>query len=143
VESLIRNIRLRIGRYMTHRGTQKWTNILQALETTLNSTIHSSHGHIPKEVGKMNEGHVFRALYKRFQTPKKLEIPAFKLNDFVRISIYKVLFVKEYEESWSREIFKIRKVFKNYRPIVNALEDMNGEHLVGNFYKEELLRVTK
>ena len=61
----------------------------------------------------------------------------FKVGDHVRISKYKNIFVKGYMPNLSEEIFIIKKI-KNIVPWAYVLNDLNGEEIIGTFYKNEL-----
>ena len=55
----------------------------------------------------------------------------------VRIPKYKNIFAKVYTPNWSEEVFVIKKV-KNIVPWTYVINDLNGEEIVGKFYKNEL-----
>ena len=61
----------------------------------------------------------------------------FKVGDHVRISKCKNIFAKGYTPNWSEEIFIVKKI-KNTVPWTYIISDLNGEEIVGSFYKKEL-----
>ena len=61
----------------------------------------------------------------------------FKVGDHVRISKYKIIFAKGYTLNWSEEVFVIKEV-KNTVPWTYVINDLNGEEIIGTFYKKEL-----
>ena len=61
--------------------------------------------------------------------------PIFKVNDHVRISNYKNIFANGYAPNWSEEIFVVKKI-KNTVPWTNVIGDLNGEEIIGSFYKK-------
>ena len=65
----------------------------------------------------------------------------FKVNDLVRIVKERATFEKEAVQKWTTEIFKIRKVEQKNFPITYLLSDLNGEDVLGSFYREELQKV--
>ena len=67
-----------------------------------------------------------------------LKAPKFKVNDRVRITNYKNIFIKGYTENWSREIFIINSVLKTNFWTYKT-KDLNGEKIIGSFYERELL----
>ena len=73
---------------------------------------------------------------------KKLINPKFKVSDHVRISKYKNIFAKGYIPNWSEEVFMIKKV-KNTVPWTYIINDLNGEEIIGTFYKKELQRTSQ
>ena len=54
----------------------------------------------------------------------------------------KNIFVKVYTPGWSEEVFVIRKV-KNTGPWTYVINDLNGEEIVGAFYKNELQKANQ
>ena len=61
--------------------------------------------------------------------------PKFKVGDHVRISKYKIFFAKVYTPNWSDEIFVIKEI-KNTVPWTYAINDLNGEEIIGTFYEK-------
>ena len=70
-------------------------------------------------------------------SPITKEKPKFKVGDRVRIYKYKKLFTKGYEPNWTEEIFVISQINKT-SPITYKIKDLNGEDILGSFYKQEL-----
>ena len=68
--------------------------------------------------------------------------PKFKLGDYVRISKYRNIFVKGYTPNWSEEVCVIKKV-KNTVPWTYVINDLNGEEIIGIFYKKELQKANQ
>ena len=67
--------------------------------------------------------------------------PKFKLNDTVTISRFPRAFQKSYTQTFGEEYFFIDKVMRT-SPIVYRLRDLLGEKMEGNFYAEELQKIT-
>ena len=63
--------------------------------------------------------------------------PKFQVGDHVRISKYKNIFAKGYTLNCSEEVFAISKT-KNTAPWTYAINDLNGEEIIGTFYEKEL-----
>ena len=61
--------------------------------------------------------------------------PIFKVNDHVRILNYKNIFANGYAPNWSEEIFVVKKI-KITVPWTNVIGDLNGEEIIGSFYKK-------
>jgi len=68
---------------------------------------------------------------------KRRQKPQFKAGDRVRIYRYKRTFEKGYKPNWTKEIFVVDEVNKTI-PITYKLKDLEGEPILGSFYKEEL-----
>ena len=63
--------------------------------------------------------------------------PKFQDGNQLRISKSKNIFAKGYTANWSEEIFVIKKI-KNTVPWSYAINDLNGEEIIGTFYEKEL-----
>ena len=68
--------------------------------------------------------------------------PKIKVGDYVRISKYKNIFAKGYMPNWSEEVFIISKI-KDTVPWTYAINDLNGEEIVGSFYEKELQKTNQ
>ena len=68
--------------------------------------------------------------------------PKFKVGDHVRISKFKNVFTKGYKPNWSEEIFIVIKI-KNNVPWTYVISHLNGEEIVGSFYKKELQKTNQ
>ena len=68
--------------------------------------------------------------------------PKYKLGDYVRISKYKNIFAKGYTPNWSEGVFLISKI-KNTVPWTYAINDLNGEEIIGTFYEKELQKTNQ
>ena len=68
--------------------------------------------------------------------------PKFKVGDHVRISKYNNIFAKVYTPNWSEEVSVIKKV-KNTVPWTYAINDLNGEEIIGTFYEKELQKTNQ
>lgn len=135
-ERVIRTIKAKMYRYITHKQTWKYIDQLPAIVNTYNNTIHRSIKMKPADVNPSNE-----AKLRTLLNPKiKLTAAKFKLGDTVRISRLKRTFEKGYTPNWSEEIFTIEKVIKS-DPVRYKIKDYNGETLLGSFYGKELQKV--
>ena len=68
--------------------------------------------------------------------------PKSKIGDIVRISKYKNIFAKGYTPNWSEQVFVIKNV-KNTVPWTFVSNGLNGEEIVGTFYKKELQKINQ
>ena len=68
--------------------------------------------------------------------------PKFKVNDHVRISKYKNIFAKGYVPNWSEEVFIVNGI-KNTVPWTYAINDLNGENVIGTFYEKEFQKTNE
>ena len=65
----------------------------------------------------------------------------YKFGDHVRISSFKNISAKGYISNWS-EVFLIKRV-KRTVPWTYVISDLNGEEIVGMFYKKELQKTNQ
>ena len=132
VERVQRTLRGRLGRLFTKRGNFKWIDKIDDIVTAYNNTHHSS---IKMKPADVDEEHIANIFFNSLPNLKKTI--KFSNGDRVRILIKKNQFAKEFEKSWSKEIFKIKRI-QNTNPITYLIEDLDGEDIIGGFYTEEL-----
>ena len=132
VERVQRTLRGRLGRLFTKRGNFKWIDKIDDIVTAYNNTHHSS---IKMKPADVDEEHIANIFFNSLPNLKKTI--KFSNGDRVRILIKKNQFAKEFEKSWSEEIFKIKRI-QNTNPITYLIEDIDGEDIIGGFYTEEL-----
>lgn len=141
VERFNRTLRQKLARYFTSRGNKKWIDILPTLIDTYNKTPHRGIFNMrPIDITSETEHELWqRQQQQREQTTKTSETKAIPINNFVRISkITNSPFVKNFNENWSDEVFRVVAVNKKSKPYMYVIEDMKGELIEGKFYKEEL-----
>ena len=68
--------------------------------------------------------------------------PKFQVNDHVRISKDRNIFAKVYTPNWWEEVFLITKIKNTVRGNY-AINDINGEEIVGTFYETELQKTNQ
>ena len=68
--------------------------------------------------------------------------PKFKVGDHVRTSKHKNIFAKGCTPNWSEEVFVVKEV-KNTVPWTFAINDLNGEEIIGTFYEKELQKTNQ
>ena len=132
VERVQRTLRGRLGRLFTKRGNFKWIDKIDDIVTAYNNSYHRT---IKMKPADVDEEHIANIFFKSLPNLKKTI--KFSNGDRVRILIKKNQFAKEFEKSWSEEIFKIKRI-QNTNPITYLIEDLDGEDIIGGFYTEEL-----
>jgi hypothetical protein len=150
VERFNRTIKQKVWKYMTHKDTDRYIDILQDMVHSYNNTYHRSIKMTPTEASlPENEKRAWRNLYKdrvdeQEHKKKKKKPVKFKygVGDYVRISEERGVFRKGYKQRWTEEVFKIVKQSPR-DPIVYRLEDLKGEPIIGSFYELEIQRVPK
>lgn len=141
-ERFIRTLRGMITRYLHHKHTLKYIDVLDKLIENYNNTYHTSIGIKPSEVSEENEEEVKRSYDSKIK--KKIDnlskpIRIFTEGDTVRISREKGIFEKEQDNNYSLEIFRVKEV-KNTKPVMYSLEALDGEMIKGSFYPEEMVK---
>jgi len=136
-ERAIRTIKSRLYRYMTHKGTKKYTDILQDVVNGYNNSKHRSIGMAPAEVNDRNENIVRNRLYK---PPKALKKHKYYKGDTVRIAKERGPFHKGYLPQWSEEIFTVTSALPRDPPAYK-LTDYYREPISGVFYEPDLQKV--
>ena len=74
------------------------------------------------------------------KTERNSKAPKFKVNYKVRITKYKNIFSKYYNENWSRKRIIVNSVLKT-NPWTYKIKDWTGEKITGSFYEKELLLI--
>lgn len=141
VERFNRTLKQRMWAFFTHTSSHRFVDELQRLVQGYNATRHSTIKMAPKDVNDKTMAQVYHHLKAKW-AKQDADTPTttFKVGDHVRISLDKGPFAKSYEENWSQEVFKIRRVLPR-KPVVYELEDLAGEVLQGTFYRWEVQKV--
>lgn len=71
----------------------------------------------------------------------KVQVPRYAIGDLVRISNKKLVFRKKYEQTFSKEIFKINKIHTVFPVVSYTLEDLKGAILDGSFIEGDLSKI--
>ena len=146
-ERLIRTIKGKIYRYMSHNNTRKYIDILSDVMESYNHSVHSSLGHnqTPHQVHFISNPDVIRRQFQHmYKYPKRLNnriISNLDVGQYVRIADEQrnYVFRRGYTVQNTVEIFRIRKVDTSQKPTVYLLDDLQGEPIKGIFYREELI----
>ena len=137
VERFNRTIMTRLFKYFTATNQKRYVDVLDHVVQSYNTSVHSTTGKAPSDVTVWNAEDVWRKMYDYKVSKKK---PKFKAGDLVRISKTKGTFEKGYKTNWTREIFRVVKVYKRGFPEYR-LDDLSGEEILGKFMQQELQAV--
>lgn len=141
-ERAIKTVRQRLGRWMTYHQSNSYIKALKDIVNSYNHSYHKSIKTTPLQVTKLNEPEIWQTLYGK-ETPsnKKLKL---KPGQLVRISVASGLFDKEFNERYSRELFKIHRIINRNPPVYKLVDLKNPpEEIKGTFYEQEVTPVTK
>ena len=111
-----------------------YINKLDDIVTEYNNTYHKTI--------KMKPVDVKDNTYFDFKKEVNDKNPNFKVGDYVGISKNKNIFAKRYMPNWSEDVFVIKKV-KNTVSWTYAINDLNGEQIIGTFYEKELQKTNQ
>ena len=139
VERFNRTLMQRISKYLTYEKTNRFIDKLQDFVHSYNESVHRIIGQSPASVNKYNALNVWMKTYGKEE--KKTSKPKLEEGTFVRIKITKPDFSKGYTETFTNEIYQIRKIV-NSKPITYLLSNPSGEEIGGVFYDSELSEVT-
>jgi hypothetical protein len=135
VERFNRTLRERLNKYFTHQGNKTWIKVLPKVVHSYNHSGHRGlNGLRPVDISSDNETEIWLA--RKIEKPKK---PKYKIGDFVRISkISASPFIKNFNQNWSDEVFKIIKIDVKQSPVMYFIEDEESNQVQGKFYEQEL-----
>ena len=145
-ERVIRTLKAKLYRYMSHMNTLKYLDVLQDIVNSYNNSPHRGLGlgQTPAQVHTLtydNEIKIqFNRMYKRDVHTSNRSSSSLAVGQAVRIadSERNAVFRRGFTIQNTVEIFKVREVDKKYYPTVYYLEDLQGEAIEGIFYREEL-----
>ena len=139
-ERVIKTLKNKIIRYLTHNNTRRYIPVLQDFVTSYNNTVHRTLGMKPSQMTKK----VARASWWKIYKPKavyKVKPYKFRIGDTVRISFLRGKFDKEYDQKFSGELFTVTKRYRRSGIPVYHLKDYHDEPIIGSFYTQQLQKV--
>ncbi|XP_061170272.1 uncharacterized protein LOC133179560 [Saccostrea echinata] len=156
-ERYIQTLKKRLHRYFTHVQKYKYLDILQDVVRSINHTPNRSlNGRTPASVNKENEEEVRLDAYlarrrkdtatprvKKSFSSKKRKAYTFKVGDQVRITHLRRAFQRDYDQTYTEEIFVVRERFISQGLPIYKLKDMMDDPIQGTFYASELQKVSK
>ncbi|KAK3107211.1 hypothetical protein FSP39_009512 [Pinctada imbricata] len=153
-ERYIQTLKKRLYRFFTHFQKYEYKDILQDMVKSINETPNRSiNGRTPASITTKNEEEVrldaYIARRKEDKSKTKLKKPRripfrFKIGDQVRITHLKRVFQREYDQTYTEEVFIIRDRMRSQEGIpIYKLKDMMDDSIQGSFYASELQKVFK
>ena len=134
-ERFIRTLKNKIFKHMTTISKNVYIDVLNDIVSKYNNTAHKTIKVKPIDVTNDSDGE-----YSEDSNKKKN--PKFKVGDRVRISKYKNIFAEGYVPNWSEEVFIVNEI-KNTVAWTYTINDLNGEKVIGTFYKKELQKTNQ
>lgn len=118
----------------------RWIDILQELVREYNEDdVHRTIGMKPADVTTKDEETILKRLAPKEPLTFNDIKSDVKVGDRVRITQLKKTFGNKYQNNWTKEIFVIDKVVPT-RPITYKLRALDGEEIVGSFYRKEIMK---
>lgn len=138
VERFNRTLREKLNRYFTHTGKKVWHNVLQTIASTYNKTKHRGvNNFCPADINKEDNEHHLWSKQQEQQKQQKSNTHI-KLLDYVRVSRLRGPFLKNFDQNWSDEVFRVVAIDNRQSPVMYVIQDLHGELIKGKFYAQEL-----
>ena len=143
-ERAIRVLKHKIYRYIDYKSNYHFVSILPQIVKSYNSGYNRIIKTSPDKVTRENDHLIWERTYlntivDKANKPKRYK---FKVGDHCRVSYERKPFFKSYKETYSEELYVIKKRLKT-EPVTYLLEDLKGEEVDGCFYDKELQKVIK
>lgn len=130
VERVIRTMRTRVGKLMTHRGSTRYFDQLGNLVDNYNDSKHSTLGMTPNEASSSLANRQLALFNVRWRLnrpnmPKREEKISFREGDQMRIPMPFRRFQKSHEPTFSEQTFPVRITFRNdkKRPVARLIHN--------------------
>lgn len=140
IERFNRTLKTKMFKYFTHANTYRYFDVLNDFMYAYNNSIHRTIKMKPSQVNDGNILQVYENTYEADKKKYKYTKIKYRVGDYVRITKYKHIFQKSYDENFTREVFKIIQVIKR-KPVVYKLCDLQNEPIDGVFYQDEIQKV--
>lgn len=132
VERFNRTIKTNIALYLEENDTKRYVGALDDLVHAYNNRIHRSTGMTPISITLSN----FRKVYKKLYPHQKRHfLCSLKVGDTVRVALKKGTFQKGYEQNFSTQLYKVKKVYKTSKTCIYIIVDTSG-HRLKKYYEE-------
>ena len=138
VERFNRTLREKLNRIFTFKGNKIWHLLLPKIIDTYNRSKHRGIFNLkPIDISKENENELWK-----LQQPSVSHSLSLRKNlplmHYVRISRLAGPFIKNFDQNWSEEVFRIIRIDTKSQPHMYILEDLKHVVISGKFYREEL-----
>jgi len=140
-ENAVKRFKSRVFKYFTENRTLRYVDVMEDIVSSLNNMPMVSLGGLcPAEVTSKNAEIVWQRLYGHEKELKPKH--KFAVGQKVRLSVEKAVFRKGYRNTFTQEIFLVKKLlFKD--PPAYIIEDTSGEELDSIVYETELVAFNK
>ena len=139
-ERAIKTLKSKYFRYMNQHETFRYIDIIDDVTNAYNYRYHRTIKMRPIDVTVGNQAQVRKNIYGVMSTTERRF--QYNIGDWVRISYLKRTFQREYDEQWTRELFKVVGRSRMQGKPMYTLQDYAGDPVEGTFYPEELQPAT-
>ena len=149
-ERVIKTLKTKLTKYMYHKQTHRWIDVLPLVTKSYNSSYHSAIQQTPLQALDANNIDLWNIQYapkKRKmkmtgdRAPPQKSIFKLQVGDVVRLSRMKHAFTRAYDERWTHELFIITDMSSQQAIPQYTLKAWNNDPIDGLFYEEELEKV--
>ena len=134
-ERFIRSLKNKIFKHMTSVSNNVYFDVLDDIVNKYNNPVHRT--------TKMKPIDVTPDSYAECNEDSNEKDSKFKAGDHVRVSKYKIIFVKGCAPNWSEEVFVVKKKKKKTVPWTYVISDLNDEPITGSFFEKELQKTSQ
>lgn len=136
----MRRLKAKLYKLFTENNTLTWIGVLQDVVSSLNETENPTTKMRPVDVTGKNAEVVWQRIYG--DEVNLVAKHRFQIGQTVRLAKEKTVFRKGYKNTYTEEIFRIKKLlFKD--PPAYIIEDLAGEELDSVVYESELVAYNK
>ena len=140
-ESHVKILMRKVTRFTAARNTKSFVDHLNEIVAGLNDRYIDSLGCSPNQVTAENAEQVFERKYSKDLSAAPVE--KFHKGDRVRVRLqFQSAFRKKYRQSFSTEIFRVKRVASKPPTLAYVLEDDSGYEVEGLYYAEDLVRAS-
>ncbi len=138
-----------ITAWMTKNNSHAWKDQLENFTSNYNQSFHRSIQQSPASVSEKDEVKIWKLLYeqvpkgkRKAKSPPKRATPyKYKLNDVVRTTVIRNIFMRGFDESFARPHYVIYDRFRTQDIPQYRLKTIFNKKIPATFYQSELQRV--
>ena len=149
IERFNRTFKRILVQLMEHHNSIRWIDFVEQALSIYHSRKHSSIGMSPDDAeDEENHAAIYEKLLRRFSKDNENKMmknekpPKFKKGDIVKIFKKKGIFTRGFNQSVTKEYFRIYHIDRRLSKDRYYLKDLMGERIIGSFYSEYLVPFT-
>ena len=149
IERFNRTFKRILVQLMEHHNSIRWIDFVEQALSIYQSRKHSSTGMSPDEAEEgENQAVIYDRLLRKYAKDDRIKYtknrkpPKFKKGDIVKIFQKKGIFTRGFNQSVTKEFFKIYHIDRRLSKDRYYLKDLQGEIIIGSFYSDYLVPFT-